>query len=214
MLKIEEIVFALFLVVAGAAGCALNNSTTFFLAMTVFLAAVIYLAKDLSRNVFILAFLVSFFTFLLGGETIMLLGLQENRYTFTAEADNHAYVAILISLVFLLLSYVAVNFLLPDRYGTTKSPESLPSNTPSIRRASLIFFYGTIVFKLIVNERLLRRLYGLRISGTGRLREAGDDEHCSILYLPGDIPLEKRVQTSGADLLICHNADDHQRKKK
>ena len=151
MLKIEEIVFALFLVVAGAAGCALNNSTTFFLAMTVFFAAVIYLAKDLSKNVFILAFMVSFFTFLLGGETIMLLGLQENRYTFTAEADNHAYVAILISLVFLLLSYVAVNFLLPDRYGTTKSPESLPSNTPSIRRASLIFFYGTLVFKLIVN---------------------------------------------------------------
>lgn len=151
MLKSEEIIFALFLLIAGTAGCILNNSTTFFLAFTVFVAAVIYLARDLSRNVFILAFLVSFFTFLLGGEAIMLLGLQANRYSFTQEADNHAYVAVLVSLVFLLLSYVVVNMYLPERYGTRKSPTGMPPNTPSIRRVSLIFFYSTLVFKLIVN---------------------------------------------------------------
>ena len=98
MLKIEDIVFALFLVIAGTGGCIFYNSITFYLAMAVFAAAVIYLVRNMSKNVFILAFRVSFFTFLLGGELTMLLGIKKNDYTFTPEADSHAYTAILISL--------------------------------------------------------------------------------------------------------------------
>ena len=133
MLKIEDIVFALFLVIAGTAGCIFYNSTTFYLAMTVFAAAVIYLVRNMSKNAFILAFLVSFFTFLLGGEMIMLLGIKKNDYTFTPEADSHAYTAILISLVFLMLSYIVVNLYLPKRYGAGNLVTSLPPNTKSIR---------------------------------------------------------------------------------
>lgn len=155
MLKIEDIVFALFLVIAGTAGCIFYNSTTFYLAMTVFAAAVIYLVRNMSKNAFILAFLVSFFTFLLGGEMIMLLGIKKNDYTFTPEADSHAYTAILISLVFLMLSYIVVNLYLPKRYGAGNLVTSLPPNTKSIRLISLVFFNITLVFKLIVNASIV-----------------------------------------------------------
>lgn len=155
MLKIEDIVFALFLVIAGTAGCIFYNSITFYLAMAVFAAAVIYLVRNMSKNVFILAFLVSFFTFLLGGELTMLLGIKKNDYTFTPEADSHAYTVILISLVFLLLSYIVVNLYLPKRYGAGNLVTSLPPNTKSIRLISLVFFNITLVFKLIVNASIV-----------------------------------------------------------
>lgn len=162
MIRLREIIFALFMLVLGTVSIALNNNATFFGVLMVFAAGLVFLLKDMSHNIFILAFLVSFFTFLLGSEAFCLFGWKENPYSFSQEVNNHAYVSIAISVMFLFLSYIITNEYLRKRYPNATGEITLTRRILSIRKASLFFYYGLLVFKIIINlsELLFVRSFG------------------------------------------------------
>lgn len=162
MIKIREIVFALVLIVLGIVSIALNDKLSFFCALILFVIGFVFLLKDLEYNVFMLAFLVSFFTFLLGSEAIWLMGWGDNKYLFPQEVDNHAYVSITISVMFLFLSYIATNSYLRKKHPVAVSETVLSDRVLSIRKVSLFFYYGLLVFKIIINlsELIFVRTFG------------------------------------------------------
>lgn len=162
MIKLREILFLIALLVLGTVGIVLNNNTTFFLAISIFVIGFGFFLKDMEYNVFMLAFLVSFFTFLLGSEAFWLLGWRDNKYAFPQDVNNHAYVSITISVIFLFLSYIFTNAHLRKRYPVAAAESLLSERVLSIRRASLLFYYGLIVFKIIINlsELIFVRTFG------------------------------------------------------
>lgn len=151
MIKRREIIFAIFLLVIGFVSIVINNEVRFFGALLIFAVGVIFLVKDMNHNVFMIAFLISFFTFLMGSETICLFGWGENKYLFSQEINTHAHMTIAISLMFLFLSYMATNAYLRKRYPITWEREALPTRIASIRKVSLFVFCFLAVFKIIVN---------------------------------------------------------------
>ena len=143
--------FVAALLVLGMVSIVLNNNATFFFALILFAAGFAFLLKDMENNVFMLAFLVSFFTFLLGSEAFWLLGWADNKYLFPQKVNNHAYVSITISVMFLFLSYIFTNAHLRKRYPITEKETVLSERVLSIRRVSLFFYYGLLAFKIIIN---------------------------------------------------------------
>ncbi len=162
MIKLREMMFALALLVLGAIGIVLNNNATYFCALILFVAGFVILLKDMENNVFMLAFLVSFFTFLLGSEAFWLLGWADNKYLFPQDVNNHAYVSITISVMFLFLSYILTNAYLRKRYPITEKEIVLSRRILSIRRVSMFFYYGLLAFKIIINlsELIFVRTFG------------------------------------------------------
>ena len=162
MVKFREIIFSLAIIVLGVVSIVLNDRLSFFCALIIFFIGFIFLLKDLEYNVFMLAFLVSFFTFLLGSEAIWLMGWGKNKYLFSPEVDNHAYVSITISVMFLFLSYIATNSYLRKKRIVAVNESVLSGRVLSIRKVSLFFFYGLLVFKIIINlsELIFVRTFG------------------------------------------------------
>lgn len=162
MIKIKDAIFVLILLIVGSVGIVLNDTSTFFAALIIYILGFIYLMEDMNQNVFIIAFLISFFAFLLGSETISLLGIMENKYVFSQEINNHTYLTILISLLFLFLSYIITNMYLRKRYHNRKREGFLPKRLTAVRKVSLTVFYLLLVFKIIVNisEVVFARTYG------------------------------------------------------
>lgn len=162
MIKRREILFAIFLLVLGFMSIVINNEATFFGGLLIFTTGFIFLFKNMNHNVFMIAFLISFFTFLMGSEAICLFGWEENKYLFPQKINTHAYTTIVISLMFLFLSYIITNAYLRKCYPIIREKEDLPMRITFIRKVSLFVFYFLVVFKIIVNlsEVLFVRSFG------------------------------------------------------
>lgn len=162
MVKLREIILSIIIVLLGSVSILLNNNFTFFGALIVFAVGFLLFVKDMEHNIFMLTFLISFFTFLLGSEALCLLGLEENKYKFPVEVNNHAYVSIAISVMFLFLSYMVTNSYLRKRYPATIGEAPLFGRILSIRKTSLSFYYALLVFKIIINlsELIFVRTFG------------------------------------------------------
>ncbi|MDD6640100.1 MAG: O-antigen polysaccharide polymerase Wzy family protein [Erysipelotrichaceae bacterium] len=151
MIKRQDILFICLLLIVGIVGIAFNNSISFFLAVIVFFVGFVYFLKDMNQNVFILVFLISFFTFLLGNEAICLLGIKVNKYYFPSEVNYHAYLTILVSLIFLFMSYLFMNSYLRKRYNNVIQLEEQLISISSVKSVSRIVFYSLLVFRIVVN---------------------------------------------------------------
>ena len=162
MVKLREIILSIIIVLLGSVSILLNNNFTFFGALIIFAVGFVLFVKDMEHNIFMLAFLLSFFTFLLGSEALCLLGLKENKYKFPVEVNNHAYVSIAISVMFLFLSYMVTNSYLRKRYPATIGEAPLSGRILSIRKTSLFFYYALLAFKIIINlsELIFVRTFG------------------------------------------------------
>ena len=67
---------------------------------------VIYSLSDIENNVALLAFLISFFTFLVGRETLERFGLHTIESVFSEELNKHAENMLLISLAVIFIAYI------------------------------------------------------------------------------------------------------------
>ena len=214
MIKLREIAFLVFLLSFGIVSIVFNNNATFFCALIIFAAGFFFLLKDLNHNIFILAFLVSFFTFLLGSEAFYLLGWKENRYSFPQEVNNHAYVSIVISLLSLFLAYIITHVYLRKHNLSANKETVLPIRILSIRRASLLLYYGLLTFKIIINlsELLFARTYGYSnlysdytFQGPGFFIKLADMCTLSFLVFLGTLPSKTEFKIP-ALLYICVTA--------
>lgn len=151
MIKLREVIFALALIALGIVSIMLNDKSSFFCTLIIFVIGFVFLLRNLEHNVFMLAFLISFFTFLLGSEAIWLMGWEDNKYLFPQEVNNHAYVSITISVMFLFLSYISTNSYLRKKHPVATNETVLSGRVLSIRKVSLFFYCGLVVFKIIIN---------------------------------------------------------------
>lgn len=108
------------------------------LVIEIFQLCFVYCLLAYESNVFFLAFLVSFFVFLISGDLVE--QLTEKRYwlQFDTEVNNHAHICILISLIFIFIGYVF-----------TKKPKEQTIDDVSVDRVyylkhiSKILYYST-----------------------------------------------------------------------
>lgn len=80
--------------------------------LTIFATAIIaimicHCLQDLSSNVFLLCFLLSFFVFLMSGDIVAELFGEYYHLRFSQETTRHCWVAIVISLIFLYIGYMS-----------------------------------------------------------------------------------------------------------
>ncbi len=162
MIKRSELLFCMFVLLVGTVSIVLESTAAFFGALLIFTVGFIFLARELNNNAFIIVFLISFFTFLVGSEAINLSGLKAGKYIFPEEINTHSYIAIVISLVFLFIAYIAAVVILRTRCPDNKTEGPLPAGILPVRKASLFTFYFLVFFKTIVNtsELLFTRQYG------------------------------------------------------
>lgn len=181
----------------------INNKFTFFGALLIFAAGFFFLFKNMNHNVFIIAFLISFFTFLMGSEAICLFGWKENKYLFSQKIDTHAYTAIVISLMFLFLSYIITYAYLRKRYPIVRGKEALSMRLITIRKVSLFVFYFLVIFKIIVNlsEVLFVRSFGYSnlysdyyFQGPGFFIKLADMCTTSFYVFLGTLPTKKECK--------------------
>lgn len=126
-----------------------DNRVILFLGLTVFVIEFVYLFKEYGQNMSIIVFMISFFTFLLGYELLIFVGVKDAQYSFAEIVDVKTYRCILISLMTLFIAY-----LLTDRQSDRISGRTaIQYDSPryrSVRSVSLFFFYAFFVFRLIV----------------------------------------------------------------
>ena len=153
MIRWQDYAFVTCLLMIGTVGIAINNTSTFYAGLIIFIIGVVHFVKDIDQNVFILVFMISFFTFLLGSEASILMGLKANKYFFIQEINYHAYKTLLVSLLFLFLSYVLTSIYLRKQNSNldNRSFEELSATIVPIRRVSLYAFYFLLLFKIAVN---------------------------------------------------------------
>lgn len=162
MIKRREIFFIVFILILGMVSICFNNIATFFGGILIFFIGFIFMIREMDKNIFIITFLISFFTFLLGSELICLLGFEENKYLFLDEINSHAYLTIVISLMSLFFSYIFTNAYLRRRYRYNGTVKVLSPRILSVRKVSLFVFYILMVFKVVVNlsEVFFTRTFG------------------------------------------------------
>lgn len=213
MIKRQEVIFVVFLIITGVMGMICNNTATFFCAMIIFFVGFIFMFKDLEENVFLIAFMISFFTFLLGSELFCLLGIEENKYHFPDDINNHTYLTIIISLLFLLLSYICTNVYLRKHYLNDSREEALPPRLLTVRKVSLLVFYFLLIFKVIVNlsEVLFARTFGYSsfytdyyFQGPSFFIKLADMCTTSFFIFLGTLPTKKECRVPVL-LYICAN---------
>lgn len=107
-----------------------------FLSCAVFLACLIYAIKSFYKNIFFLSYLVSFFTFLLGGQ-ILSRFMDTYWYKFSDAIEYHTDLVLLISLLGIFIGYfVTDNIRINNKFIKNKSDYSSKQtwNTPYIQR--------------------------------------------------------------------------------
>lgn len=90
-------------------------SLLFYAVMMLWSGLMCYAICDLKNRAAYLVFLLAFFLFLLGGEFAELYLGYELEFSFPKDLDNHAYVCLLISLLFLHLGFCGLGKLLEKK---------------------------------------------------------------------------------------------------
>lgn len=127
-----------------------NPSAMFVLCMLVFTLTFIEILKNYKKNICIVCFYISIFTFLIGGELLQKLGLAEKTYSFAENIECHAYFSILLSISVLFIAYTLSSALLNEGYLTTiHIDDGLITPVSSYRKVSLFLFYSLSIFKVI-----------------------------------------------------------------
>lgn len=123
--------------------------------LLVFLASIFYCLDDFYDRIVYFAFMMCFFTFLLGRTiSYMLLGKEDN-YGFSDAIIGHTNLCLTIALVSLLIGYVIA------KKGTRRKGKKLDDNIDddaiyhsikyqNMRLVSKVFFYATLPFDLLV----------------------------------------------------------------
>lgn len=134
------VIFSIFSKVCGVA-------SEFALAVMVWGMLVFYALCDLRNRAAYLIFLLSFFLFLLGGEFLELYFGYPQEFNFIAELDMHAYIVLLVSLVFLQVGYWGSDRILAK---TQKAPPKLrrrddPESLVLLQKISRVMLFVTAV---------------------------------------------------------------------
>lgn len=87
--------------------------------------SVVFTFFDIKNRAAYLVFLLAFFLFLLGGEFFELFFGYPQEYTFDKSLDNHAYVSLLISLMFVFAGYMGLEYLKLKKKPTILGPHKM-----------------------------------------------------------------------------------------
>lgn len=135
----------------------LEVSALFVAVLLLWGGLVVYTLHDVKNRAAYLVFLLAFFLFLLGGEFFELYFGYRQDYTFPQAVDNHAYIAMLVSLSALHVGFGVTEQIAKRKTVTTlQSPESGSDMTARIRRITRIGLYIAVVpaFLMILDAGL------------------------------------------------------------
>lgn len=151
-IKINDLIVLSAMIILFALALIINNEkVVFFILLCVFFLAFTNFLFDYNKNISIIAFLISFFTFLIAEELICFLGLRDGAYSFSSGINLHAYISLLVALVGLCAAYIICSGIDNTKVNTLKS-RGINFETPSyktIRKVSKNAYYVLCVFKLI-----------------------------------------------------------------
>mgnify|MGYP004516495761 CR=1 FL=1 len=127
----------------------------FSIGLLIWLNIFIYALRDYGNRSMLLAFMISFFVFLMGRDLVQQLFLYKVE-NFTDDINSHLYISIIFSLLSLLAGYVVCNYF--ERYSRKNlSFDNSRENTsvdPFVKNISKYLFYVSWIFaitsKLIV----------------------------------------------------------------
>ena len=102
--------------------------------------------SDISKNCFFFFFLLSFFIFLMSGDIAELIFNEHYHLQFSEEATLHAHKSIFISLLTMLIGFIAFPAHRREIETITEDRNDLIVN---IRRASKVFYSISLIFALI-----------------------------------------------------------------
>lgn len=105
------ILIAAIVIVFFVVSLVMEVSVLFALVMLLWGGCVVYTLLDLKNRAAYLVFLLAFFLFLLGGEFFELYFGYVQEYTFIPALDIHAYVCLLVSLIFLQAGFMGTEYL-------------------------------------------------------------------------------------------------------
>ena len=148
---VSQIIIYFIIVMIIIVSLAVNKSSNmFFLCMLTFVITFAELVKNYKKNICIICFYFSVFTFLLGGELLQQLGITERKYFFSESVDCHAFFCILISIAFLFISYtISSQSFNGDFLEANIARNGIGSFNFSYRKISLVLFYSLSIFKAI-----------------------------------------------------------------
>ena len=122
-------------------------SILFSMVMLLWSGLLIYTFHDLSNRAAYLVFLLAFFLFLLGGEFFELYFGYPQEFNFDSKLDIHAYIVLLVSLVFLQVGFCGAEFVLGKKKLAEPKLRKLcePVNFQQFQQVIKIFMYITVV---------------------------------------------------------------------
>lgn len=118
------------------------------LAFCIWIDIIYFCFCNIGRRIYLFVFLMAFFVFLMGRELLDVFGLHTVVSSFSDEVNAFAEKLLIISLLFLLLGYVASNRI---RFRVFRKKPNDYNNTTVLvtRQVSLWLFYITFVFSAI-----------------------------------------------------------------
>ena len=124
-----------------------QTAILFPFAMILWAALVWYALKDIKNRIVYLTFLGTFFLFLLGGDFFEAFFGFAQEFEFTKKLDNHAYLCLIISLVFIHIGYLAVEKLTGKKDKTLDgiSFANGDSGLLKFQKAMLVLIYITAI---------------------------------------------------------------------
>ena len=136
------------------------------LAISVWAAIMVKLASKLYNNIEILAFFISFFVFLIGGQVaITYLGYTDYGVIFPQSIENHTNFVLLISMICIMLGYYFVKNLHKENYIyrlIDVKQKQISRSYNSLRQVSKCVFYIALACSTLM---LLEKILFFRTSG-------------------------------------------------
>ncbi|MBE6109021.1 MAG: O-antigen polysaccharide polymerase Wzy [Erysipelotrichaceae bacterium] len=126
-----------------------QNLTKITLILIVWSNGIIYALDDLNNRSSMFAFLISFFTFLIGRQAMERFGIYEVEHVFSEELNLLAENMLLVSLIVLLTFYVIFNSFSRKKTVNTMRSDYSSMNYRMIREVSRFFFMVTFLFSLV-----------------------------------------------------------------
>lgn len=143
----KKCIFAVLLVAFSAFSKLCGVAPWFVLVMMLWGSLVVYTLCDLRNRAAYLVFLLAFFLFLLGGEFFELYFGYPQDFNFVAKLDLHAYIVLLVSLVFLQVGYWGADRIL----GKTRKPRKKirrrddPASLQQLQKLAKVLLYVTAI---------------------------------------------------------------------
>lgn len=128
-----------------------NYNLILVLSCIVFVGGVLYALRDIYKNIFLIAFLICFLTFLLGGQILNRI-MQVYGYNFPNDIEVHTDLVLLISLCGLLFGYVIAEKIKIKgiNHRSTYYIDYNKSHYKNIRKISKYYFIATYLFWILI----------------------------------------------------------------